>query len=297
MADSGWRAVAVAFSSLWLLVGPLLVVRWEALLEQLADALQSVRPQGDPEDESLLSRLAHPGRVVPALLVVVPIMLIAPTPWTESNLAESLALTSTPRQLVASLVLILGGVTAGRGLWAGYRSIVIVRVVAQRPADPGRSPLSPGAGPTSSALSTFAFRSAFIFGLGGVFLLPGLRAGTLRSEFPRNTLLVSVMAVIGTTTVLMTVLPALDLASRGRRERDTYLAELSDEIKPLVNGISGDVESTDVNKPLQMLSLLQLRQQVLAHHGSPDSVELLRRLPITVASPAVSTVAAWLALL
>ena len=293
----GWRWPAVAVAASWLLLGPLFIVLWERQVATLGNRLLVTASFSGRAGEDELVRLGRRADRWRPVVIAVPLVLIAPAPWSASNLADRLHLHGFVRLGVAELILCLGGVTAGFGLWAAVKTLVLTQAVAARDIDDGWNPLTGVAAPVSEALATFSFSSAVLFAAGGTTLLPGMLAGAFNSDGGASVLLVTIMAVIVAGVVSLLVLPAWFLSSRSRRHRDDYLQNIATAIERFTVGLVDGRSTIGERDYLTLRSLLELRHHVVAEASSPASVDLVKRIPLALILPLLSTGAAWLALI
>ncbi|MDO8362665.1 MAG: hypothetical protein Q7V88_07200 [Actinomycetota bacterium] len=298
-ADTDWRSgtrLALALSSAWLIAGPSLVVVWEARLQRLQ---QSLVNSGEFDRDVVLRVQTETRRFLPVswVLVTIPVALV-----TAAFLAGGPFLTdevglapSGIEHWLACGVLATGGLAAGYGVSAAVRTIVFARALARE-----RGRFFPYAGVPSQmarSLADFSFSSAFIYGLGGSVLLPGLTAATSGTVgIARVVLVIAVVLIVGCTAGLLAV-PAFFLARHHSDERDTYLGDLAAEIDELASRAAGRSADFTEAEYRRLRALLDLRSHVVQQSIGLPSVEMVKRIPLAVLVPVASTAAGWLAVI
>lgn len=298
-ADSGWQSgvhVALALSSVWLLVGPALVVKWEWNRQRLIDGLLGSGDLGADVNASVAER-SRKYRPFSVALLPVPVVLII-----SADLAGGRFITDTvglprsgPTGWAAVLILGVGGLAAGFGLAGAFRTIVLAACLTSLP---GRfSPFAGVASLVAQCVAGFAFSSAVYFGLGGSVMLPGVTAGIIGSTGVARAALVCAVVLIIAGTVALLAAPAAFLSRRYMEERDSYLGQLSDEIDKFV-GLAADPTSRFSDQEyVRLRSLLEIRTHVVQHSTAQPSVEMVKQIPLAVMVPVASTAAAWLTVL
>lgn len=296
-SPAGWRGPAVAIAAMWLLIGPVLVVAWEHEVKVLATKLKWLQPaSASAEQEPGCGQFLRPDRWRYPL-IGLPVLLITPTPWSSKSLAAELHLHGSFRLSVAVGVLGLGGIAAGYGLWAAAKTLVVTYRVAHQDVNDEWNPFEGVAAPTSEALARFSFASALIFAAGGTCLMPGLLAGVLNTDGTVSLLLIAIMCLIGSVVIALIALPAWFLSARSKRHQHAYLKRLACDIEELTASVFDLSEPMEQQNYLRLRSLLEMRSHVITQPASPTSVELVKRIPVAILLPALTTGAAWLALI
>lgn len=295
VADSNWRVSAVEVSAWFLVVTPVMLMFWEARVDQLGRQLLEVPGYAERDLQiDIVDSIARVDRWR-WLLVGLPIIMIAPTPWFSPTLSEKMHLEHVAGHVAAAAVLALGGVMAGYAVWAAASTIAVARSITRREIEQEWTLLGGPTAPTSALLEQFCSRSALYFSAGAAVLAPGLLAGVRNSNGRTSVLMISVLALMLAVALVLLIWPAKMLNSRARLHRDRYLAQLGVAIEEITGELFDSDAPIDAEHYFKLRSLLEVRQHVLSQPVSVASIDLLRRIPVT-AMPILSTSAAWLAL-
>lgn len=293
--ENVWVAVAILVTQLWLLFGPILIVRWQGAWNEFAAYLDASKEQEDLEIHRLNSSLEVLTRfrgVIYGLPVVsITLAFLAG----DAFVKETLGLSTGIQQIIWLVALCSGALVAGRGLFFAAVTLVAARTLSRQRGD-----FTPFAGVTSTSthqLSRFCFTGAMIFGIGGSLILPGFCVAAFVTEGPARGVLIALIVLVVLTTIFLLALPAYAISQQVDDERRTYLNALSEEIEVLANQIVQGSAAVDASKTARLNSLLELRAHVVQHMVSHSSVQLVRRIPITVIIPLSTVLTAWLGLI
>lgn len=294
--ESSWRTNAVMATTLWLLFGPVIVVVWEHQVRTLATRLWAEPCYAADADRKAFIDVCRFGGWRKPAIIAIPMVLIAIVPWNAESVASELQLGHGWGLVIAAAILALGGLSAGYGLWAAVQTLRISAHVARRDIETDWSPFDSVAAPTSEAVAKFAFTSAWLFALAGAFMTPGLMSAVLNTDGTVSALLILIMAIIGAWVIILMSVPAWQLSRRGRRHRDARVKDIATSIDHLAEGALHGSAPLAESDYMRLRSLLEVRQQLLLQNASPASVGLVKRIPVAILAPVVTTGAAWLSL-
>jgi hypothetical protein len=287
---------AVLVTSLWLLIGPCFVVAWERRLAILAVRRVQECSTSDEARVDLSTVIRRLDQWRPVFLLVPMAALAAAYIGGDDFLRTEFRMELTDISFwIGFLIIQLGTVAAGWGLWAAGKTLVLAIAIARQPCE-----FAPFAGTTSRSahsLSKFCFGSAILFGAGGSFLLPGVSVAAWKTDALARGALILIIVLITLTSVLLLALPAYALSQQYQERRVEYLDDLSSTIDRLDRAVRDDGSPFSGDQYSRLRSLLELRAHVVTHAMSQSSVEMIKRIPLAVVVPVSTTLAAWLPLL
>lgn len=292
----GWRGVTVMIASAWLLIGPVAVVIWEHQVRRLSTRLWRQPCYADDQARKDFADICRLDGWRKVAVILFPMVLIGIVPWNAESLAAELQLGHGWGLVVAAAILVLGGFSAGHGLWAAVQTLRISVHVARRDIEADWSPFESVAAPTSEAVAKFAFTSAWLFAGAGAWLTPGLVSAAWNTDGTVSTLLVVIMAIIVAWVIALLTVPAWFLSKRGERHRDARIKDIAASIDQLAGNALNGPTPLGESDYMRLRSLLEVRQQLLVQNASPASVGLVKRIPVAILAPIVTTGATWLSL-
>jgi hypothetical protein len=205
----------------WLPLSPILILVWEAdcraLLARVAD---------DPGTDWPADRIQRAARRVDRLYW--PVVLAAILTCVGGYLwADEVRLDYTARgawAAVAPLIVGFLSLSVGTGIWAAFKTLVVVRV-ALRPTLAWDPYLARPAG-SVDALSSFAYRTGVLFSLGSVFV-PGLLSLLPALSGPPRLLVYLLIGVLGLGGFAVFALSTRWLNDQALRQREAALAKFA----------------------------------------------------------------------
>lgn len=287
--------VAVLVSSIWLIVGPMLVMQWERSLTTLDEALAERASLG-PDAVDAVRRSLASIRHARLAVISLPVMLVVVAYLAgDEFFGDELSLPRSGVVFVLGLVVMaLGGLAAGCGLWQAVLTVWLAIVLPRQIDD-----FEPFAGTTSRSsrdIASFCFAAARAFGLGGAILLPSLAAALWALDDSALAALVAAIVLIIGGTISLIAVPAWTLSRRNDDARVDFLDRLSAEVDDAADAaIAPNAQMTD-EQYARLRALLEIRTHVAAHTVSQPSIELVKRIPAAVVLPLLSILASWVSL-
>lgn len=288
----------------WLLVGPLLVGRWEQRWRVFVSFLATSEEQDNAEAVALNDAIQRYSRWR-YLVIALPMALMALAfNFGDSFFGGVLGLEMNPWRVDQGLpmigaawliALLLGSLAAGWGVWFGVVTLVVAVTVSRQLDD-----FSPFAGVTSRSMqrfSEFCFGSAMIFAMGGAIVLPAFCAAVAETSGAAPWFITGLILLVIGMIVSLTAVPAYVISRQVRTERARYLDTLSDQIQELSNRILDRSLGVAAPEYSRLTSLLELRAHVVQHMESNAALTHLRLIPITVFVPVSTALTAWIGVL
>jgi hypothetical protein len=286
---SAFSMTAIALSSSFLVVAPFLVLRQHRFLCEL---LFHLAPRLIEPHRSEVER--HHDWLEPyaRFIALTPIVLVLWVYLASSNFfGDALGLGTLPQPfaLLTVAVLVVGGLSAGLGVSAAVRSLVLCVIIARVPDE--WEPFTETAGHNAESLARFATTSSRYFSIAGATLLPGVVAVSAGVSGGGFFALFAIAMLIGIVAAALLVVPAWAIHRGSTRDKAEFVRKLSDEIKPLADALMGDSRRANADAKqnyYRLRTLLEIRLQVVSQQSSPATIELLRRSPVTIVAPALA---------
>lgn len=286
---SARSAVAIAFSSAFLVVAPFLVLRHE---RRARDLLERLGP--DLSGPKFADAVATYRRCEPFIrgLVPIPIVLALWAYWSNSEFFGSQFGLGRPPEffaLIGAGVLSLGGLSAGTGVSSAIRSVVLCVVLARVPDD--WEPFTESASANAELLATHANTSSSYFSISGALLLPGVVVIASDVGGAGLAAMLAIALLIGSIAAATLIVPAWAIHRGSALDKAEFVRRLSDQILPLAEEwMSADWNQEDDSgrSYYRLRSLLEIRQQVVSQPSSPAAMRLLQRVPGSVIAPVIA---------
>jgi hypothetical protein len=287
---------AMLFSSIWLPLGPTLVVSWERRLDHTESRLRSEGHVDAESWETTARALRRIGRAKYVFIAVPLLLMVVAYVAGDEFVGDTLGLPRSGLPYVLGLVVLaVGGLAAGWGVWAAVVTMRLGWILGSSQGD-----FAPYAGTTSRSAGTiggFCFASAVVFGIGGAVLTPGLVAAALAAEAATAVALWASIGIIVVTTASLLIVPAVRLSRQSDDGRVEYLDRLSAQIDQLANVASDPCASLSHEQYMRLRALLEMRDHVVRHTVPTPSLEMVKRIPVAVLAPVSSVLVSWLSLI
>lgn len=282
---------AMVVSSLWLLLGPLLMQQGEYNLERLLAKFNAPGGSADYDAHRISLSLARVDQLF--YLTVLGGLAAAAALWFAfPNLETVIPIVGIWRRMAGLIVALFVGFVSASGIWGVAKALTLV-VSATRCHSGLWWPFGTHTSVSLEALQAFAWKTGIIFSVGSTFLPPLF---VVRDSLPlvSEGVVTAFAFLLFAGGFLIFSVPAAILYKLGQRLQDYALAQLD----PVFRRVTPMIANID-QRPLHVVTHLHLvvtsatafRLALQAEDPSPLSTRTLARAATTLALPILLT--AW----
>lgn len=279
----------------FVVVAPALVAIWEGKFRQFEAEIRADNSLPEDAWDHVHEAVARVAALRLPILAVPVVLISVAYVAGDDFFADRLNLPQSGVQFVVGLLILqLGSVAAGWGVLGAVLTIVVAAASTRHRAD-----FAPYAGTpsrASRALGAFCFSTAFMYGVAGALLMPGLCAAIWAADGLARLALVGTVSMVLVVTAALLGVPAVLLSRRSEDDRAAYLDRLSRQIDELGRAASDPSIQFGDTEYVRLRALLEMRSHVVGHSVENSSVQMVKRIPVAVLLPTSSVVASWLSL-